>query len=83
MAGPQYQPPRTPTTIKGLTMAEGRLLGMLTTRLTLRQIASHLGLRYYTIRSQKQALYRRLGVMNRGQAVWEGVLCGALPVPQV
>ena len=63
-------------------MAEGRLLGMLTTRLTLRQIASHLGLSYYTIRSQKQALYRRLGVMNRGQAIWEGVLGGALRAPE-
>ena len=53
-----------------LTRAELRLLALLESDITLKQIASeHLFVSIHTVTSHAQRLYRRLGVRNRAEAV--------------
>ncbi len=52
-----------------LTTAELRLLPMLCTHLTTPEIAEELFVSRHTIRSQTQAIYRKLNVSNRHEAV--------------
>jgi LuxR family maltose regulon positive regulatory protein len=52
-----------------LTAAELRLLPMLSTHLSLPEIASELFLSPNTVRSQAGSIYRKLGVASRSQAV--------------
>jgi DNA-binding NarL/FixJ family response regulator len=53
----------------GLTRREAAVLRHLNTGLTNREIAARLGVSVPTVNKQVQALYRKLGVRNRAQAV--------------
>ncbi len=52
-----------------LTPAEMRVLGHLPTHLTFREIGERLHLSRFTVKSQALAVYRKLGVASRGEAV--------------
>jgi len=52
-----------------LTSAELRLLPLLCTHLSLREISAELFLSTHTVRSQAYSLYRKLGAASRSQAV--------------
>lgn len=52
-----------------LTMAELRLLPLLTTHMTAPEIAAELLLSPHTVKSQMMSIYRKLGVTTRHQAV--------------
>jgi LuxR family maltose regulon positive regulatory protein len=52
-----------------LTTAELRLLPLLTTHLSFREIGQRLYLSQHTVKSQALSIYRKLGVSSRGQAV--------------
>jgi LuxR family maltose regulon positive regulatory protein len=52
-----------------LTAAELRLLPLLSTHLSLPEIAQEMVLSRHTIKSQVNSIYRKLGVSSRSQAV--------------
>jgi LuxR family maltose regulon positive regulatory protein len=52
-----------------LTSAELRLLPLLSTHLSLREIGERLHVSRYTVKTQAGSLYRKLGVSSRGEAV--------------
>ena len=52
-----------------LTAAELRLLPMLTTHLSFRQIAAEMFLSRHTIKAQAVSIYRKVGASSRNQAV--------------
>ena len=52
-----------------LTPAELRLLPYLQTHLTLDKIAERLFLSGHTVKTQRKAIYRKLGVSSRNDAV--------------
>jgi LuxR family maltose regulon positive regulatory protein len=55
----------------GLTPAELRLLPLLSTHLSFREIAEQLFLSRNTIKTQAISLYRKLGVSSRSEAIAE------------
>jgi LuxR family maltose regulon positive regulatory protein len=61
-----------------LTAAERRLLPLLTTHLTLKEIADHLSLSRHTVKSEAISIYRRLGVSSRSEAVARAIQLGLL-----
>jgi LuxR family maltose regulon positive regulatory protein len=58
-----------PGATTSLTAAELRLLPLLTTHLTFRQIADHLYVSRNTIKTQAISVYRKLGVTSRAEAI--------------
>jgi LuxR family maltose regulon positive regulatory protein len=52
-----------------LTTAELRLLPLLPTHLSFREIASQLYVSPHTVRSHVKSIYRKLGVSSRSEAV--------------
>ncbi len=52
-----------------LTVAELRLLPLLSTHLQMQEIAAEMYLSPHTVRAQGKSIYRKLGVANRSQAV--------------
>jgi LuxR family transcriptional regulator, maltose regulon positive regulatory protein len=52
-----------------LTIAELRVLPLLATHLTFREIGQRLYLSQHTVKSQAMSIYRKVGVSSRGQAV--------------
>jgi LuxR family maltose regulon positive regulatory protein len=52
-----------------LTVAELRLLPMLSTHLQMQEIAAEMYLSPHTVRAQGKSLYRKLGAASRGQAI--------------
>ena len=52
-----------------LTAAELRLLPLLTTHMSLPEIAEELSLSHHTVKSQAYSVYRKLGASSRSQAV--------------
>jgi len=62
-----------------LTPAEVRILELLPTHLTLAQIAAHLFVSRNTAKSQAAAIYRKLSVVNRDEAVRRARETGLLP----
>jgi LuxR family maltose regulon positive regulatory protein len=52
-----------------LTTAELRLLPLLATHLSFREMGQRLYLSQHTVKSQAMSIYRKLGVSSRGQAV--------------
>ena len=82
MKATKNQPPRLPSVFRPLSEAELRLLKLYTTRMRLWEIADHLGLAYNTLKNQSRALFFRLDVTNRGEAVWEGIVRGLLHTPR-
>jgi LuxR family maltose regulon positive regulatory protein len=65
-------------TVSALTAAELRLLPLLTTHLTFRQIADHLYVSRNTIKTQSISVYRKLGVSSRTEAIDRAVEIGLL-----
>jgi LuxR family maltose regulon positive regulatory protein len=61
-----------------LTAAELRLLPLLTTHLTFRQIAQHLYVSRNTIKTQAISVYRKLGVSSRTEAIERATELGLL-----
>jgi LuxR family maltose regulon positive regulatory protein len=61
-----------------LTAAELRLLPLLSTHLSMPEIAHELFLSRYTIKSQANSIYRKLGVSSRNQAVSQSRQLGLL-----
>jgi LuxR family transcriptional regulator, maltose regulon positive regulatory protein len=62
-----------------LTPAELRLLPLLATQLTYRQIAQQLWLSVHTVKAQITAIYRKLEVSSRTQAIEQAHALGFLP----
>jgi LuxR family maltose regulon positive regulatory protein len=56
-------------TTRSLTPAEVRLLPLLTTHLTFREIGEHLFVSQHTVKTQAISIYRKLGVTSRASAV--------------
>ena len=69
---------KVPREASMLTAAELRLLPLLTTHLTSRQIAEHLYVSRNTIKTQAISVYRKLGVSSRTQAIDRAVEVGLL-----
>ena len=55
--------------VSSLTTAELRLLPLLSTHLTMREIGERLYLSPHTVRSQAGSIYRKLGATSRSQAI--------------
>jgi LuxR family transcriptional regulator, maltose regulon positive regulatory protein len=55
--------------VASLTTAELRLLPLLPTHLTFREIAQRLYVSQHTVKTQALSVYRKLGVASRSQAV--------------
>jgi LuxR family transcriptional regulator, maltose regulon positive regulatory protein len=62
-----------------LTAAELRLLPLLTTHLTFREIGERLQLSPHTVKTQAVSIYRKLGVSSRSQAIHHAQQLGLLP----
>jgi LuxR family maltose regulon positive regulatory protein len=65
--------------VLGLTPAELRLLPLLATQLSFREIGEHLFVSVHTVRSQVVSIYRKLGVSSRTQAIERSRDLGLLP----
>jgi LuxR family maltose regulon positive regulatory protein len=61
-----------------LTAAELRLLPLLSTHHPLDEIGEHLHLSRHTVKSQTRAIYRKLGVSSRSQAIQQSHALGLL-----
>lgn len=61
-----------------MTAAELRLLPYLTSHRSLQQIAEELVIGRETAKSQATAIYRKLGVSSRGEAVAEAIRVGLI-----
>ena len=61
-----------------LTVAELRLLPLLPTHHSFREIGQHLHLSQHTVKSQALSIYRKLGASSRGQAVQRARTLGLL-----
>jgi LuxR family maltose regulon positive regulatory protein len=62
-----------------LTAAERRLLPLLATHLTFREISERLRLSSHTVKTQAISIYRKLGVSSRSQAIQHATELGLLP----
>jgi LuxR family transcriptional regulator, maltose regulon positive regulatory protein len=61
-----------------LTMAEQRLLPLLPTHHSFREIGQRLHLSQHTVKTQAMSVYRKLGVSSRGQAIQRARTLGLL-----
>ena len=52
-----------------LTAAELRVLPLLSTHLSFREIGDRLSVSFHTVKSQAYSIYQKLGVSSRSQAV--------------
>jgi LuxR family maltose regulon positive regulatory protein len=72
--------PRRPVQLAApLTERELAVLRLLLTRLSTREIGRELSVSVNTVRSQVQAIYRKLGVSSRAEAVTQARQLGLLP----
>jgi LuxR family maltose regulon positive regulatory protein len=55
--------------LRSLTVAEMRVLPLLTTHLSFREIGEQLYISEHTVKSHAISIYRKLGVTSRGAAV--------------
>ena len=62
--------------VTGLTAAELRLMPLLATHLSFREIAEKLHVSRNTIKTQAISVYRKLGVSSRSDAIAEAVRIG-------
>jgi LuxR family maltose regulon positive regulatory protein len=62
----------------GLTAAELRVLSLLPTHLSIREMAERVGLSPHTIKTQVVALYGKLGATSRVEAIEQGIAAGLL-----
>jgi LuxR family transcriptional regulator, maltose regulon positive regulatory protein len=61
-----------------LTMAEQRLLPLLPTHHTFREIGQRLHVSQHTVKTQAMSIYRKLGVSSRSQAIHRARTLGLL-----
>ena len=61
-----------------LTPAERRLLPLLTTHLTFREIADHLHVSRNTVKTQAICTYRKLGASSRSEAIQRAIDLGLM-----
>ena len=61
-----------------LTPAERRLLPLLTTHLTFREIADHLSVSRNTVKTQAICTYRKLGATSRSEAIQRAIDLGLM-----
>jgi LuxR family maltose regulon positive regulatory protein len=61
-----------------LTIAELRVLRFLPSHRSFREIASQLGVSANTVKTQAHAVYRKLGVASRSEAVAQATAAGLL-----
>lgn len=88
--GPRQAQPRRPASqgrrptwlAEPLTQQEQTVLWMLATHLSLREIGRELYVSLNTIKSHTRAIYRKLGVSNRHEAIQRGHEL-AIPFPQL
>ena len=66
---PSSDRPRGHPTAEPLTRRESNVLRLLASDLSLREIAAELFVSYNTVKSQTRAIYRKLGVSTRAEAV--------------
>jgi LuxR family transcriptional regulator, maltose regulon positive regulatory protein len=64
-----------------LTAAELRLLPLLTTRLSFREIGARLHVSRHTVKTQAIAIYRKFGVSSRNEAIDRAAELGLVDVP--
>jgi len=62
-----------------LTAAELRLLPLLATHLTFREIGERLHASSHTVKTQAMSIYRKLGASSRSQAMQRAQQLGLLP----
>jgi LuxR family maltose regulon positive regulatory protein len=67
---------RTNDRRENLTPAELRLLPLLTTHLTFREIAEHLNVSRNTVKTQAICTYRKLGASSRSEAIQRAIELG-------
>jgi LuxR family maltose regulon positive regulatory protein len=65
--------------VSSLTVAELRLLPLLQTHLTFREIGDRLHISRHTVKTQAISIYRKFGVSSRGDAVRTAAQIGLLP----
>ena len=65
----------------GLTRAELRLLPLLATHLSFREIGARLYVSRNTVKTQAISVYRKLGVSSRSDAIEHAVRLGLVAVP--
>ena len=68
-----------PSGASSLTTAELRLLPLLSTHLTLKEISERLYLSRNTVKTQAASIYRKFGVSSRGEAIARMHELGLLP----
>ena len=61
-----------------LTIAELRILRFLPSHRSFREIAAQLGVSANTVKTQAHAVYRKLGVASRSEAVAQAIEAGLL-----
>jgi LuxR family maltose regulon positive regulatory protein len=66
-----------------LTMAELRILRFLPTHLSFREIGTRLHVSTNTVKSQAHAIYRKLGVASRSEAVAQASTLGLIEVTMI
>jgi LuxR family maltose regulon positive regulatory protein len=72
-------PPQRLALVEPLTERELAVLRLLPTRLSTREISREFSVSVNTVRSQVQAIYRKLGVSSRAEAVTQARQLGLLP----
>jgi LuxR family maltose regulon positive regulatory protein len=65
--------------VSSLTTAELRLLPLLSTHLSFREIGERLYVSHHTVKTQAISIYRKLGVSSRGEAIQRARDLGLLP----
>jgi LuxR family transcriptional regulator, maltose regulon positive regulatory protein len=65
--------------VSSLTTAELRLLPLLSTHLSFREIGARLYVSQHTVKTQAISIYRKLGVSSRGEAIQRARDLGLLP----
>jgi LuxR family transcriptional regulator, maltose regulon positive regulatory protein len=65
--------------VSSLTTAELRLLPLLSTHLSFREIGERLYVSHHTVKTQAISVYRKLGVSSRGEAIQRARDLGRLP----
>jgi LuxR family maltose regulon positive regulatory protein len=65
--------------VSSLTAAELRLLPLLATHLSFREVGERLHLSPHTVKTQATSIYRKLGVSSRSQAIERAQQLGLLP----
>jgi LuxR family maltose regulon positive regulatory protein len=65
--------------VSSLTTAELRLLPLLSTYLSFREIGERLYVSHHTVKTQAISIYRKLGVSSRGEAIQRARDLGLLP----